>query len=167
MRPMNLLLHSKVFYPSVGGDSQEAPLELKRYAHVGPFAEKLAIFGQRDASEVSRILSCCDLGLVEPPRSMICKSGGFVAMAANGLPVLTCGKGDPGYGLDELVECLTTERFLSEPPSRAELARWGEELRQVAGRKFGWRAIAASVLEMMRGSCQPTRELREVSMSAE
>ena len=89
------------------------------------------------AADVARILGCCDLGLVEPPRPTMCKSGGFMAMAVNGLPVLTAGRGDPGHGLDRLAGCLSAERLMVESPSQAELAAWGSEMRQFAARTFG------------------------------
>jgi hypothetical protein len=149
----------------VGGDSVEAPLQLQKHARVGPLAGRLTIFGRRDAAEVAGILGCCDLGLVQPLRPVMCKSGGFVAMAVNGLPVLTAGTGDPGHGLNDLPGCLTAERFLSESPSQAELAAWGDELRQFAGRRFGWDAIAASALEMMCGNGERGRVQPPTSVS--
>jgi len=133
----------------VGGDSKEAPAELRRYAQAGPLADKLTIFGRREAAEVARILGCCDLGLVQPSRPVMCKSGGFVAMGMNGLPVLTVDTGDPGYGLDSLGGCLTAERFLSGSCSQAQLAIWGDEVRRLAMKTFDWASIARMAISLL------------------
>ncbi len=139
-------------FACVGGDSKEAPLQLQNYAQVGPLNGRLTIFGRRDAAEVARILSCCDVGLVEPPRPMICKSGGFIAMAINGLPVLTAGTGDPGYSLHSLGGCMTAESLVSGSCSQAQLAIWGNDLRSVAIGTFDWNAIAAQAMLKLCGT---------------
>lgn len=141
----------------VGGNSPEAPAELREQNTSGTLKGRLSIFGPREAADVSRILGCCNLGLVEPTRPRMCKSSGFVAMAVNGLPVLTVGDGDPGHGLNGVTGCLTAERLLTERRSQADLVASGDELRDIASRTFGWDAIAERALEKMCGNVPPEK----------
>ncbi len=130
----------------IGGNGATPPAALASRQSSGPLAGRLEILGYRKDTEVARILSYCNLGLVQTPRHIICKSGAFHAMVANGLPVLVDGEGDPGYGLETLQGCISPEQFEAESISPATLAKWGSELQELASAKFAWPQIAAKAI---------------------
>lgn len=75
----------------VGGQSpaQVQALDPSHWAQrLGCADNRLQVLGPRPAQEVGEILACADLALAPTPRSLLGKSGVFMAFAAAGLPVI-------------------------------------------------------------------------------
>ncbi|HLJ91778.1 MAG TPA: hypothetical protein VKU02_01165 [Gemmataceae bacterium] len=75
----------------VGGQSPAGVQALDRChwaQRLGCAEHRLEMLGHRPAREVGQILACADLALAPTPRSLLGKSGVFMAFAAAGLPVI-------------------------------------------------------------------------------
>ncbi len=151
---------------SVGGHFSDTPQHAETLAAVslpGIANGHPLILGPREPHKVAALLASCDIGLVAPPRRLLCKSGGFHAMALNGLAVLVLGEGDPGFGLGKCAACLSPKQFLQLPLVPSRLRAYGRELQRLAEAQFGWTTIARRAIAILGGSAAEVSGIDEMA----
>src|SRR5262249_27110234 len=133
----------------LGGERPAIPSQFESWKSFFGNPDVFQILGPRPAPEVGQILECCDFAFNATPKSVLEKSGSFIAAANAGLGVLVHSDHSNGGACDHALPVLAAESWNWCDALLPQTTLMRRALQEHARANYAWDTIARRALAVL------------------